>query len=212
MSTQSQVLKFGATVLQNLPEMSEDVMQGWIENPLALQRVLRSVLIPPRDGVELKAWKIIKLGTGPKTADDFRKAIKDCGMKISDWANSILGRPEFRVAAGETEVDLVKVTVAELGFKEGATREQIYARAKELGLEICPPEVGPQLRLQYKGQPMNEWLLIGMESVRDSDGALHVFYVVRHASGFWLDRHYGSPDYFWPTAYRWVFVLPRKYQ
>ncbi|TSC94043.1 MAG: hypothetical protein CEN87_712, partial [Parcubacteria group bacterium Licking1014_1] len=43
-------------------------------------------------------WKTIKLGTGSKNADDFRKAIKDCGMKIGDWANDILGKPEFTVA------------------------------------------------------------------------------------------------------------------
>ena len=40
---------------------------------------------------EFKVFKTIKLGTGLKTAGDFRKAIKDNKMRIGDWANDILG-------------------------------------------------------------------------------------------------------------------------
>lgn len=155
-------------------------------------------------------WKTIKLGTGLKTADDFRKAPEDKGFGISEWAKDILGKPAFKAAAKETEVDLVKVTVAELGFKNGARRGQIYERAKELGLDLCPAEVGPQLRLQYKDQPNGEWLFIGMEPITGSDGELSVFRVLRPVSELWLFGHYASPDSFWPPDRWWVFVRPRK--
>lgn len=112
---------------------------------------------------------------GLKTADDFRQAIKDGGMKIGDNANDILGKPEFVAAAEETEVDLVKVTIAELGFTKGATHERIYSRAKKLGLELCPSEVGPQLRLQYKDQPKDEEVRVGMKPIRSSGGYLRGF-------------------------------------
>jgi hypothetical protein len=103
-------------------------------------------------------WKTIKLGCGPKTADDFRKAVKSAGMKIGDWANDILGKPAFTATTSETEVELVVASVAELGFKDGATRKDIYVRAQEFGLDLCPPEVGPQLRLQYTDQSKGEGL------------------------------------------------------
>ena len=157
-------------------------------------------------------WKTIKLGTGIKDANGFRQAIKNAEMRISDWANDIIGKPEFVVIAGEMEVDLVKVTVGELGFKDGARRDQIYDRVKELGLEICPPEVGPQLRLQYKDQPLDEWILIGMEPIRYSDGDLYVFDVGHNDDGFWLHGYYGGPDDVWRTDCQWVFVRPRKCQ
>lgn len=157
-------------------------------------------------------WKTIKLGTGFKNADDFRKAIKDCGMQIGDWANDMLGKPTFTAVTEATEVDLVKVTVGELGFKDGARRDQIYDRAKELGLELCPPEVGPQLRLQYKDQSLNEWILIGMEPIRDSDGDLNVFCVGHGDGGIWLGGYCDSPDDVWYADNRWVFVRPRKCQ
>ena len=43
----------------------------------------------------------------------------------------------------------VELTLRDLGFSEGATAAQISERASELGLELCPLELGPHLRLQY---------------------------------------------------------------
>ena len=178
----------------------EDGMKRFLSGELVVKEIER----------KFKIWKIIELGTGLKTADDFRKSLKDNGFKVSDWANDILGKPAFTAATETTEVDLVRVTVAELGFEKGARRDQIYDRAKEFGLELCPPEVGPQLRLQYKDQPNGEWVLIGMDPITDSDGDLSVFGVRRDDSGLWLDSDWGSPAYVWHPDDRWVFRLPRK--
>lgn len=175
-----------------------------------VRRFLSGELVVKELECQLKIWKTIKLGTGLKTADEFRKALKDKGFNISDWANDILGKSAFTVATEETEVDLVKVTVAELGFRKGVRRDQIYERAKELGLELCPPEVGPQLRLQCQDQPNGEWVLIGMEPITDSDGGLCVFRVGRADSGLWLYSYWGDPGGLWGPDRRWVFRLPRK--
>lgn len=43
MNVQKQIGKFHATLLENLPEMTPDVMQGWIENPKALQKNLQGL-------------------------------------------------------------------------------------------------------------------------------------------------------------------------
>ncbi len=151
-------------------------------------------------------WKTIDLGTGLKTTDDFRRALKSDGYGIGDWGNDILGQKAFTATKKSQSVDLVVVSVADLGFKDGATRKEIYDRAQELGLGLCPAEVGPQLRLQYKDQSRGEWLLIGMEPVADSSGYLGVVYVGRNDHGGWLDGHNGHPGYFWHADRRFVFV------
>lgn len=46
----SQVLEFAAAVVKNLPEVSEDVRQNWIESPKELQRVLREALVLSQNG------------------------------------------------------------------------------------------------------------------------------------------------------------------
>lgn len=175
-----------------------------------LQRIVEGrTAVEPR---QWNVWKTIELGTpGLRTADDFRRALRDGGFKLGDWANDILGKPPFEAATEETGVDLVVKSVAELGFKDGATRRQIYNRAKELGLNLCPAEVGPQLRLQYKDQSVGEWILIAMEPILDSAGDPRVFIVECVDSGLWLyGSRYGGPDYFWLLGVRWLFVRPRK--
>ena len=152
-----------------------------------------------------KTWKTIKLGTGLKTAADFRKALKAGGFRIGDWANDILGKPAFSAATKEVEVELVKVLVRELGFKNGATRQEIYQRAQELGLKICPNEVGPQLRLQYKDQPNGEWIVVAMEPMTDALGNLGLFFVRHDGDGRWLGGFYGNSDCVWRAGLEFVF-------
>ncbi|MBI4123031.1 MAG: hypothetical protein HY458_01550 [Parcubacteria group bacterium] len=214
--TTGQFREFAGAVLRSLPDdLDPTTAQGWIENQESLRRILHESLVPPEavSGFrvterDFPVWKTLKLGIELKTADDFRRALRGASYRIGDWADALLGQPAFTAAAEETELDLVVVSVAELGFRNGAKRSDIYARVQELGLELCPAEVGPQLRLQYKDQPMGEWLLIGMEPIADSDsdGFLGVFGVARREDGLWLRGDDGDPDGFWGGVFRWVFV------
>ena len=171
-----------------------------------VQRFLSGELLVSATAKVWKTWKTIQLGTGLQTADDFRKEVVKAVMKIGDWANDILGKPAFTATTSETEVELVVASVAELGFKDGATRKDIYVRAQELGLDLCPPEVGPQLRLQYTDQPKGEWLVIAMEPITGSDGNLSLFYVGRDGDARWLYANHGHPVCFWDGDFRYVFL------
>lgn len=171
-----------------------------------VQRFLSGELLVSATAKVWKTWKTIQLGTGLQTADDFRKEVVKAGMKIGDWANDILGKPAFTATTSETEVELVVASVAELGFKDGATRKDIYVRAQEFGLDLCPPEVGPQLRLQYTDQPKGEWLVIAMEPITGSDGNLDLFGVEHDDGERWLSASDGNPGNFWDGGHRFVFL------
>lgn len=151
-------------------------------------------------------WKTVKLGTGLKTADDFRGAAELQGMKIVGFANDIIEKPTFSVSTNETEVELVNVSVAELGFTDGATCEDFYARAKELGLGLCPPEVGPQLRLQYLDQPEYKWIAIAMDPITDSDGILRVFDMRLYEGVPLLNAVFGFPCNILGPRSRYIFL------
>lgn len=164
---------------------------------------------PPVRKPEFKVLKTIKVGTNLKTAADFREAFRANGMEICDSANYMLDSPQFNVAKEQTELCLVAVSVAELGFKKGAATRQIYARAEEFGLDICPAEVGPLLRLQYKDQPISDRLVIGMSPILGLGGRQPmVFSVERYKSGFQLDGNNGGPEHTWLGCERWIFVRP----
>ncbi len=176
------------------PKEAGRLFAQWLENLARIQLQVFPV------------WKTIKVGAGPKNADEFRAAFKEAGCKISAWANDLLGNDAFRVATEETEVELVVASVAELGFKDGAKYSAICQRAKQLGLDLCRAEVGPQLRLQYTDQPNGEWLRIAMEPIADSGGHLNIFYVIQGACELYLNSYSGHPSDFCHNYDRFVFV------
>ena len=101
-------------------------------------------------------------------------------------------------------------STAELGFANGATYADVCAKAQELGLQLCPAEVGPQLRIQYTDQPKDEWLRIAMDPLADRNGVRYIFHVGHSNDGLWLDSGAGRSVSRWDALERGVFLLPRK--
>ncbi len=170
----------------------------------ALKRFLRKE--NPWDGaVAFPAWKTITLGTH-KNVKDLRKALDQSGYRLSGWASDILGKRVFQLAKEETEVNLVKVSVKDLGFVKATTYQEICYKARELGLHLCPAEVGPALRLQYPDQPAGEWLTVAMEPITGSGGGPGLFRVDHGEDGRWLDTDWGGPGGVWRPGCQFVFV------
>jgi hypothetical protein len=108
-------------------------------------------------------WRTIELGTGLKTRDDFCQAYAKVNCQVEMGGRMLLGNASFAVAKKKTAIDLVNMSVEELGFQRSQTYKGICTRARNIGLALCPAEVGPQLRLQYLEQPKGECLWIVME-------------------------------------------------
>jgi len=153
----------------------------------------------------LQTWKTIELGTGPKDANAFCQAIERIGGQVSKYARDIMGKTDFTVLTKKITLDLVKLSVFDLGFENDATLKEIYERAISLGLKLLPAEAGPQLRLQYLDQPIGEWLIMAMEPIEDSDGDLSVFGVECGDDGPWLRTRYGRPVDVWDSGIIFVF-------
>ena len=150
--------------------------------------------------------KTIELGTGLKTKAEFVNAIEQQDSGVGDFAKDIMSKAEFVVSNKEAKEDLIILTVKALGFPSGATVKEIFERAKSLGLELCPPETGPQLRLQYPEQPIGEWCRIGMEPISDSGGDPDLFIVLRNDGKPWLFTNYGGPGLRYASDSLFAFV------
>ena len=109
---------------------------------------------------------------------------------LSIWrlarSGKILGRPAFPFIKAPVELDLVVLSVSELGFGDLASLHDIYARAVSLGFELCPAEVGPALRLNYFDQPLGEFLHIAMKPVAKYNGELVDFTIGNGGNGLLL--------------------------
>jgi hypothetical protein len=146
-----------------------------------------------------------------KTGEEWITELEQAGIHISDYAKSMLKNPDFIESKNTENSTLVRLTVADLGFTGNATTDQLYERAELLGLELCPAEVGPQYRLKYQNQPMNEWLRIAMKQINDSDGHPNVFFLERDGDGLWLFRTWAESGLEWYPNYTFVCRL-RKYE
>jgi hypothetical protein len=157
---------------------------------------------------ELPVWKTIAVGLY-RGVDAVRDALDEARIVVGDSADEILGRPAFVFTAERAELNLVLRSVADLGFgPRGAALAEIHARALRLGFELCPEEVGPQLRLQYRNQPVGEFLHVAMKPQRTYEGEMIDFTLANSGAGLALLGGSAHPDLVLAGNVTFVFVRP----
>jgi hypothetical protein len=163
---------------------------------------------------QIPVWKTINIGTF-RSVISLREALEasECGAatpinstnlaraarvpcKLGDSANEILGRPGFELSRTPEQLELVLVSGKDLGFRPGSqpSLSEIYKRAESVGFTLCPPEAGPQLRLQYTNQKIGEFLPIAMRAIRNYAGELTILSVGNGGAGLLLVGTSGNPD------------------
>ena len=174
----------------------------------------------------------LTLGTHRSGADLLETLIKEKCM-VSVWSAQALENLDFPVAAEEITVDIVVVSMREMGFAEGelATLDTIYNRAKQMGFETCPVEIAVLLRLRLLNQPdsrtgkrLSEFFVASEPFVLTRDGLPKIFSVARDdryphpetGIGLWLisngsQRLFNASD---PEGFdhggRFAFVIPNN--
>lgn len=142
------------------------------------------------------------------------QAMEKQGIIVDSVAHKMIESPDFmptqarlsmiqKLFRGGTKpasetVAVVQLKVRSLGFTNYPTTTELFAKAEEFGLELCPAEVGPQYRLQYTDQPMGDWFYFGMKPVVVA-GNLCIFSLIHRGLGLSLNfKWVGSNDYWDP--------------
>lgn len=148
--------------------------------------------------------RVVEVGgrTGMELLDDLKRArveLNESGLILlaSEWLRE---RTEMRA------LTIVELAVRQLGFPAGGRMSEICLRAEELGLSLCPLELGPYFRMQYLDQPEGCWgypvtkhrappgsITIASRPVTDDDEFPKGFYLRRIQAVLWL-RGYVSDD------------------
>lgn len=153
-------------------------------------------------------WKTITIGT--KTKDQLLKEFEKKKINISDYAKNMVNKIDF--STKKETIDLVKLRVSELGLKDYPTTDEIYTKAKELGYNLCPPEVALYLRLKDENQPLGDWYRIAMKQISDRYGYPSVFNLVHHDDGLWLYDSWARSDRRWYPDDECLFRLRKDSQ
>lgn len=137
--------------------------------------------------------KRFELKLSGKSGPELQKDLEAANIEFWNETKFMLKSPEFEISPKGEIINLVHVTARDLGFTESTTYSEIIAKAKAYGLELCPPDTGPNYRLKYKDQPLNKWFRIGMKPITDPAGDPAVFYLERHDDGLWLSNVLANP-------------------
>ena len=182
-NTKAYVGQLEPGIFQKLPETLEHIYTSFPEKKIRI------------DSVEI----------GGKSKEQLIAEMESQGINISDYAKSMMENSDFVIGSNREEAKLVRLTVADLGFKTIVTTDQIYERAQALGLELCPLDTGPNYRLKYKDQPLGEDFRIGMKQISGQDGDPRVFGLDRDDDGLWLGSFWAEPSRAWSPGSECVF-------
>lgn len=158
--------------------------------------------------MKTKLWKTIEVGGLP--AGGLLSELEKENCYVSSYAKDLINK----MPLGKIEkIDLCKMTPAEMGFTAPATWVQILEKIKELGGDICPPEVGPLFGLEDTKQENGSWYYIAMEPITGSGGGPLVFCVMRDVGGKrWLGAVWVNPGLEWSLGLEIVFRLRKRTQ
>jgi hypothetical protein len=98
------------------------------------------------------SFKSRTVEVGGLTKWELIEKLQQSSILINEYGERLLADDKFTTSKTKYSLQIVELTVGNLGFPDGATTEQIFKRVNELGLKLCPIELGPYLRLQYLDQ------------------------------------------------------------
>lgn len=147
---------------------------------------------------------------GGKTKEQLQSDLKQAGINVTNFAEEMMESAGFTTLPIPQALDTVRLKVGALGLSGWPTTDQVYRKAQELGLELCPAEVGPHMRLQTKDEPLGNYYRIGMKQITDPYGNPYIFYLARREDGLWLNEYWVRPDYKWHPHNEFVFSLRKS--
>lgn len=141
------------------------------------------------------------------------------GVQLNEAAQTLFDDARFAPTSTATSVSVRSESVAGLGFREGATFAEIRARSADLGLSLCPLELGPHLRLEDLAQAEGSMgrsemrhcappgaLTVLSPPLDDDDETPKGFYLRRIDGTLWLRGYRSWPGHVWSPSDELVFL------
>lgn len=144
--------------------------------------------------------------------------LQQFSILMNELGERLLLDNKFQTSDTKYSLQTVELTVGSLGFQVGATTAHIFKRASELGLELCPLELGPHLRLEYleqpegcSGNPLQRHqapsgsITIASEILTGDDDFPKGFYLRRINDALWLRGYRADHLHVWNPDDHFIF-------
>jgi hypothetical protein len=176
--------------------------------------------MPETSGGELLQREDVLVRTveyGGYTKAELLAQMQAASIMLNENARILFSSQLFETAASRQSASVVEMSVADLGFPEGASFPEMLERAQELGLSACPLELGPYFRLRYLDQrehaetrknraPAGSVTIMSIP-LSDSDDFPKGFYLRRIDGALWLRGYTCDMEHVWYPADRVAFRI-----
>jgi hypothetical protein len=155
---------------------------------------------------------------GGLTKSELMEELQRNAISMNESGERLFASEHFTTSATRYSAMTVELTIRDLGFPQGATIAEIYARAAAHGLGLCPLELGPHLRLQYLDQPEGYWgqpvrqhqapsgsITIASEKLTEDDDFPKGFYLRRIKGELWLRGYSSGAEHIWEPDDHFIF-------
>src|ERR1039457_6169339 len=155
--------------------------------------------------------KVIRVG-GHRNKAALYDALRKGGFEITPEAQDIMSKPEFTLPEQVQDVEFVFMSLPDMGFPKGATRQSIIQKAEhQYGLRRCEPADGPYYRLAYGEQPRSgECVMVAMDDLTDSGGRPRFFDHCHTANGKKLEGGGFRPNHVFEPYPDFVWMFRRS--
>jgi hypothetical protein len=160
---------------------------------------------------------------GGLTKSQLIQKLQQYSILMNESGERLLADDKFTTSDTKYSLQTVELTVGDLDFHDGATTAQIFKRASELGLELCPLELGPHLRLEYLDQPEGYLgnplqrhqapagsITIASEILSEDDDFPKGFYLRRINGVLWLRGYRADHLHVWNPGDHFIFCQTKR--
>ncbi len=163
---------------------------------------------------------IYSVTAGSRNYLQLRGDLRKSGVMLDDSTIDLLKNGLNLTASVPQDERFVVLRVEDMGFPDPAqfdqevasnwyfqnpTTEQVYNRAKELGLDLCIPEAVPNFVSKYWKN--FKWVAFGMEPITNSRGEPKTF--VLEGMSFYDQADYRDSEYQRRSTESFAFMLPK---
>ena len=167
--------------------------------------------------------KHLKLRTGGVSCKQLFAQLEKAGVRLNRLAVDALTNELFDTAEASSVVQVVFASLEDLGLSKGGHLSAAIDAAASRGYKLCPPDLGPHLRLAYLGQqevpgppePAKHQAPPGSVTVVDQrppeDGTdYRGFYIRRIEGAPWLRGYTSWSDHVWQPKDMLAFLAPEN--
>lgn len=146
-------------------------------------------------------------------------------IQLNASAIALFEHPNFVTSTDQSQLEVMQVSVADLGFANGATTPDIYTQAKLHGLGLCPIEFGAYYRMQYLEQPEGSIgfaatqhcappgsVTIASEAISQDDTVPKGFYLRCIEGVLWLRGYHCDAVHVWSPQDVFVFAVTSDFR